>query len=272
MVSVFRTSVKGVLFAVAAAVLMVGDLGTASAATLNLTEFGRNNVDGARAARSAFLDGRDAAAMQLGGPNSRIAGLATEDFGGFKAWDGKTGTQNPTTAVGRFTSLGGKGRGLSAINGGTKLEVRNDNPFPWARHNVQKGLGGNWLDSNDTHGMRWEVAGLQKFNALGFFVTDSADVGAKLSIRVGGTLFENVVGETRRTANGTIHWVTILLDEAVDNLVVQLRHDMLNDGFGIDGVAVAHIAPVPVPPALALALTGGLALFGLSRRRRARAA
>ena len=41
-------------------------------------------------------------------------------------------------------------------------------------------IGGNWLDSNDTHGMRWDIAGLGKFNTLSFFLIDAADVGAQV--------------------------------------------------------------------------------------------
>ena len=44
----------------------------------------------------------------------------------------------------------------SAIHGGAGLEVRSDNSMPWGRYNADAlpaGLGGQWLDSNDTQGM-----------------------------------------------------------------------------------------------------------------------
>jgi hypothetical protein len=202
----------------------------------------------------------------------RVQAHRVETFSGYAAWDGSagSGTTNPgATNVGSFTSLGGTGTGGSAIKGGHGLEVRQDNPFKWGRHGLE---ANKWLDSNDTFGMAWQVSGLGTFNALTFFLTDVADVGAHFTIKVGETLSNVVIGENGRTANGTIHLVRILLPAAVSDLLVELRNHRLNDGFGIDGVTVARIAPIPVPPAAALLLTGVVALAGLRRRRRAAAA
>ena len=154
------------------------------------------------------------------------------------------------------------------VGNGSKLQVRGDNAHEMGplQHRRPWPLGGNWLDSNDNLGMKWEVDGVGKFNALGFFVLDAADVGGKFSIKVGNTLYSDLAGGTR-LANGNIHFVHILLSEAVDHLTVELMHDRTNDGFGIDGATVARVAPVPLPPAAALMLPGVLALFGLRRRR-----
>lgn len=252
-----------------AAVVLIATASVATAASLRITEFAQNDVAAAQAAHAAFMAGQDLAVFGAGGhfgAGTHVKTSRIETFAGLPAWNGSTGTTNPVTSVGRFTSLGGTGKGGSAINGGTGLEVRNDNPFRWGRHSVMNPAGGSWLDSNDTYGMRWEVGGLGQFNALGFFLTDVADVGAKFSLKVGGTLFEHVIGGSGRVANGTIHWVQILLDETMDSLVVEMRHDRLNDGFGIDGITVAHVAPIPLPPALAFMIVGLAALLGLRRR------
>lgn len=251
-----------VVGAVFASVITIGSAFGASAATVNLTSFSRTDLAGAQQARDAYLGAH------------KVENLNVETFEGKSSWNGTTGTTNPRdTNVGSFTSLGGIGGGASKINGGTGLEVRGDNTMNWGRFNADKTedeLGGKWLDSNDTLGMKWEVKGVGKFNSLSFFLTDAADVGGKFSIKVGETLFSQVLGAAGKTANGNIQLVTILLPEAVTNLTVELFNDRLNDGFGIDGATTANIAPIPVPPAAALLLTGVLAL-GAVRRRRARA-
>lgn len=259
-----RYRVARLFGAVFSVLLALGAAGPATAVTVSLgTPFARGELPAAHAALDGFL------------AKHRVRNHRVETFDGLRAWDGSRGTTNPqNTRVGSFTTLGGTGTGRAAVNGGTGLEVRGDNDMAWGRYDTdrraQGALGGQWLDTNDTLGMRWEVGGLGAFNALTFFLTDVADVGARFSMRVGGQLFSggDFPGAQGRLANGNLHFVRILLPEAVDGLVVELRHDRLNDGFGIDGAAVALIAPIPVPPAAALAATGLLALFGVKMRRR----
>lgn len=238
---------------VSAASLQIGGVG------LDIQTFAPRNIAGATAALDAFKSNPD------------LRASVSEGFEGHTAWSGNgAGTSNPSTAVGTFTSLGGHGTGGSAIRGGTGLEVRGDNTMRWSRYNTSTG-GNNWLDSNDTRGMKWDVAGLPQFNALSFLLSDVADVGAKFSIDVGGTLFSQVLGAGGRMADGGLYVVTILLPETVNALTVSLMNDRLNDGFGIDEVVVGHVAPIPVPPA-ALLLLSGLGAAGFVARRKRKAA
>lgn len=235
----------------------------AAAATLNHGRFDRAALPDAHDARSTFLS------------NFWIGNLHIETFDGYAAWDGSSGTSDPSnTNVGHFSSLGGHGTGHSAINGGRTTEVRGDNDMRWGRYHADSQgtplVAGNWLDSNDTFGIRWDIEDLGHFNLVAFFLTDAADVGATFSLMIGDTSFADVAGGVGRLANGNVHFVWALLPGLVDSLTVQMMHDELNDGFGIDGVTIAHVAPIPAPPAAALLLTGVVGLLGLGRRLSAR--
>jgi hypothetical protein len=247
-----------------AATLALAPLASQAAVVdFSLRQFDRAALAQAQAARSDSLAGY------------KLKSLTAETFENQKAWDGKSGTSNPqNTRVGSFSAITdmGPGNGHSAINGGTGVEVRSDNAMAWGRYNADGSAGliaGNWIDSNDNHGMRWDVDTGSKFNALSFFLIDAADVGGKFSMKIGDTLYSTILGANGRLANGNIQLVTILLDKAVSSLTVEMFHDRTNDGFGIDGATAMQLAPVPVPPAAALILSGLSALGFVRRRRRA---
>ena len=240
--------------ALAAAVL--GAPAGAATVDLSFDRFDRTALAAARGAMSGFL-------------GSPVRNLRLETFDGYGAWDGNSGSANPQhTRVGSFSAFGAAGSGHSVVGDTSRLQVRGDSDMAWGRYDTDA-LGGKWLDSNDNLGMRWEVTGVGKFDALAFFVLDAADVGGRFSIKVGDTLYSDLAGAGGRLRNGNIHFVRILLSEPVDHLTVELMHNRTNDGFGIDGAAVGRIAPVPLPPAAALMLPGLLALAGLRRRRAA---
>ena len=247
--------VKLCLGAAVAAVALTMTTG-AFAATVNLSveRFQRHDLGAADAAMSSFLSG--------------VSLKGQETFEGYKAWDGKSGTTNPSnTKVGSFTAFGTKGSGQSVVGDPTKLQVRSDDTMPWGRYSTSGStVGGQWLDSNDNLGTKWEIGGLGKFDTLAFYVLDAADVGGKFSIKVGDTVFSNLAGARGRLKNGNIQLVKIMLSEAVSKLTIELMHDRANDGFGIDGASVG-LSPVPLPPAMLL-LGSGLAGLVVLRRRR----
>ena len=142
------------------------------------------------------------------------SGFRTEGFEGYQPWGKGKGTQNlRNTAVGSFTPFGRTGSGNAVVGSGSKLQVRNDNRMRWGRYN-DDGVGGpqpgNWLDSNDNRGIRWRIKDVGKFDTIGFFISDVADVGGKFSIKVGDTVYRDIA-DGAKLRNGNIHFVRILL-------------------------------------------------------------
>jgi hypothetical protein len=241
--------------AIAVAVVASASAAAAATASLSVERFDRQDFAAAQGAMAGFLDGHT------------LRGFET--FEDAPSWNGASGSGNPqATRAGGFTAFGGAGSGHSVVGPGSELQVRGDNDMAWGRYDADDGaLGGNWLDSNDNLGMTWQIAGLGSFDSLAFFVTDAADVGGTFSIKVGDTVFSDLAGTAGRLKNGNIQFVRIMLSEAVDSLTVELMHDRTNDGFGIDGAAVA-IEPIPLPPAALLLLTGIAGIAGIGRVRR----
>jgi hypothetical protein len=114
--------------ALASCVLAFGLGSAASAATLDFTYFDRSESAAAQSALEAFQSGASL------GSNEKMKSVRTEAFEGHSAWNGVTGHSDPVGAnVGLFSSLGGRGTGNSAVNGGTSLQVRSDNSWAWGQ-------------------------------------------------------------------------------------------------------------------------------------------
>ena len=244
--------------AVAAAVTMSAG---AFAATVDLSfdRFERSGLAAARATRASYESG-----LKLKG---------VETFNGYKAWDGTSGTSQPAEHQGRQLHLLRRG-GQRPVGGRRRLEAAGarDDDMPWGRYGTAPDLplGGNWLDSNDNLGMRWEIAGSASSTPSPSSCSTPPTSAASSRSRSGTRSTRTSPAPPASSRTATSSFVKIMLSEAVTNLTVELMHDRTNDGFGIDGAAVG-LAPVPLPPAALLLGTASLGLVGFGRRRAATA-
>lgn len=217
----------------------------------------------------------DAGAYNGGFGTTGNIGEDFEALGGARG-EGEVG---PTlsTSVGTFSSLGGTGTGGSVIGTGTQLALRDGKLY--GRQNTVP-LGGSWfLDSNDTWGISWSLNTGTFFDLVSFVINDASDVGAFLRIIAGGETKELRTGG--KLPNGNARTVEIDFGQAVSSAVITLGNFStsggtqfrLNDGFSIDGIAVATVgdgnAPSPVPlPASALLLGAAMGGLGWAGRRK----
>lgn len=176
-----------------------------------------------------------------------------------------------STAVGTFSTLGGTGSGATvsgtADSDGTDLYVRGANTF--GRENTTPG-GSNFLDSNDTFGVKWVVDIGSMFDRIMFTLSDASDTGANLTILADGTSLETFFDGQ---SNGKTDTILISFGSKVSmaTLLFENRDTdgnfVTNDGFGLDDLTVG--AAVPLPPAVAMLGAGVVALGALRRRRKA---
>lgn len=206
--------------------------------------------------------------------NSAVGTMPSAVIQNFEGYGEGNVANGFSTNVGTFSSLGGIGSGGTVTgadfsNDGTQLALRDGNVF--GRVSTTRILSGNaaddmFLDSNDTHGIIWNVmlAGQKMFDRIVFTVTDAAEFGNTLRIETAhGTA---VVASS---GNGLKRLVEIDLDQQVSELQIVLGHfrgntPVKNDGFSLDDIAVSE---VPLP-ASALLLLGGLGGLAAMRRRK----
>lgn len=167
------------------------------------------------------------------------------------------------TNLGSFSGSGGPGSGAAACGDRTTVQVKDDGtPFPYGRFNPN---GRSWIDSNDLPRVVWNLSSPVAVTGLSFALTDAHDqADSHFEMSVGGATFSIPT----REANGALHWISILFNTPAKTAKITFD-TRLNDGYGIADVKVA---PVPLPPALALIASGLAAIAALRRRRNAHAA
>jgi hypothetical protein len=127
-----------------------------------------------------------------------------------------------------FVGYGTSGSGLSVVSDGRSWMVNPSTAAAFGRYDPR---GGDVIDSQDRRATVWTYARPDSaaFDTLSFALTDARDQrNSYFAIAAGGAK----TAIRQREANGTLHWVTIQLPEAVRSLRVKFA-TRLNDGFGL---------------------------------------
>lgn len=239
--------------------LLAGGAMLAAASTTQAAVISINVFDDAAAAEALFI--------------SQLGSHVTEDFENLPLHGfSQTGTGNHQldwvdtavtfqTSVGDFTLVTPGGTNAGDTERSTELKIENASTGEDGREVAS----GNWLDSNDAKKVQWDISiGGSPFNALGFYLADANDQGARLILKLtDGTEIDATYQLTTALPNGNIKYITIKSDVSISSasLIFDNKYTP-RDGWGIDNVTVGQ---VPEPGTLLLL---GLGLLGLGAARR----
>lgn len=199
-----------------------------------------------------------------------IAGLATgsvvtENF------DSMTPSTAPTTSisspVGTFKQLAAGSGGLCETSGFGcgGLAILDD-----AANTSGPGYSGrfaisqhNWLDSNDSRLMEFDVA--TGYDSVGFYMTDPNDSGGNFTITTKDGIVTKDFGSIFATgeSNGQEYYLSFRSNSDIQKIVI--NSNATGDGYGIDNVTIG----VPEPGTIALMGLGLLGIGLVARRRTA---
>lgn len=240
--------------------------GSASAATISVSIH-----NDAVAAETAFL-------ASLSGPK------LMEDFNSLGSapdlsganhqnrWENKSSSFD--TAIGIFTLVqAGQAGGDNVHN--DELMIESDRTGEFGRNlGLDRGQDDLWLDSNDAKNVSWYFGAPlanSTFNAFGFYLSDAADVSAKLTLTfTDGNSASFGSGFVKGESNGNLKYVVVNSTEAIAGGTFTLSNSTANDGWGIDNVTIGTVAAILPEPGSVMLMGLGLLGLGAARRRAAK--
>lgn len=238
--------------------LLAGGALLAAASTTQAAVISINVFDDAAAAEALFLSKLNHHVTE-DFENLPLHGFAQSNSNDQLAWvDTATTFQ---TSVGDFTLVTPGGTNVGDTERSTELKIEDSSTGEEGREVAS----GNWLDSNDAKKVQWNISiGGAPFNAIGFYLADANDQGARLILKLtDGSEVDATYQLTSALPNGNIKYITLTSDVSISSasLIFDTGYTA-RDGWGIDNVTVGQ---VPEPGTLLLL---GLGLLGLGAARR----
>ena len=173
--------------------------------------------------------------------------------------------------VSDFQRVGNCGGGYSVINDGCSVVMKSDPTTKDAYGRFDPQNHGYWIDSQDIDELKWTVTSQTAFTSLTFALTDAHDQDNShfTMSYYDGDSWSPIWGIATKQENGNLFWLSIAFDAPVTmaELLFSTKVGGGYDGYSISSVSIQP-APVPLPPAALLMLSGGAALAGLRRWKR----
>ncbi|WP_265501121.1 hypothetical protein [Paracoccus beibuensis] len=169
--------------------------------------------------------------------------------------------------VSDFERLGNCGGGGSVVNDGCSVVVKSDRLAPHASGRFDPPPQNYWIDSADIDKLKWTVNSSTPFTSLAFALTDAHDQKNShfsMSFNDDGK-WTSIWDIPSRLPNSNLFWLMVDFGKEVTSADLMFS-TRLNDGYGISDVTIDSPAPVPVPSA-ALMLMSGAAFLSFFRRR-----
>ncbi|MBT1450642.1 hypothetical protein KJ365_07075 [Glaciecola sp. XM2] len=163
------------------------------------------------------------------------------------------------TKVGTFTQVQADGTGSEPAGQLDQLQIENGGSGEFGRETP---FASNWLDSNDSDQIVWDIDAGFRVNAFGFFLSDANDQGAVLTLTLdnGTTVSASL---NANLGNGNLAYVRYV-GNPLDNIIgATLTFDNgsdNNDGFGIDNVTLGTVSAPHTILLLSLSILGLIAL------------
>lgn len=173
-------------------------------------------------------------------------------------------------AVADFERLGNCGGGHSVVNDGCSVVMKNDPVAPHAYGRFDPPPQDYWIDSQDIDKLKWTVSHNQAFTSLTFALTDAHDQANSWfdMFLLDGDNWMSIWSLPTQLENGNLQWLRVDFTAPVTaaSFMFSTKIGAGYDGYGISSLSV-ELAPVPVPGAALLLVTGAAALAGLRVRR-----